>query len=132
MPPPKAPLYVVVDQQFCKWWKSKGRGDIPLGYVMKVNCALQGHPELPRLWSKLIDKILREEIGLTPTCHEPCLYSATVNNQKVLFLRQVDDFAIACKDTGVAHSIIECISLKLLAPMKYLGIVDRYNGVDIV
>ena len=130
-PPPKAPLYVVVDQQFREWWRSKGREDIPPGYVMRVNCALQGHPESPRLWSKLIDKILREDIGLSPTRHEPCLYSGTVDDKKVLFLRQVDDFAIACKDTGVAHSIIERISSKLSAPMKYLGIVDRYNGVDI-
>ena len=48
-PPPKAPLYVVVDEQCREWWRSKGRGDIPLGHVMKVQCALQGHPESPRL-----------------------------------------------------------------------------------
>ena len=28
----KAPLYVVVDQQFREWWRSKVRGNIPRGY----------------------------------------------------------------------------------------------------
>ena len=39
-PPPKAPLYVVIDQQYRDWWKSKGRGDIPLGHVLPVQHAL--------------------------------------------------------------------------------------------
>lgn len=39
-PPPKAPLYVVVDQPFREWWKSKGRGDIEKGWVLPVKYAL--------------------------------------------------------------------------------------------
>ena len=130
-PPQKAPLYVVVYHQYREWWRSKGRGDIPLGHVMKVQCALQGHPEYPRLWSKLIDKVIQTDVGLTPTKHEPCLYEGTVDDQKVLFIRQVDDFAIACKDPKISNKIIKAISAKLSAPMKHLGVIERFNGVDI-
>ena len=48
-PPPKAPLYVEIDQQFRDWWASKGRKPIPKGYVLPVQHALQGHPESSRL-----------------------------------------------------------------------------------
>jgi hypothetical protein len=44
------------------------------------------------------DKILLE-IRLTPTVHEPCLYLGTFDGKQVLFMRQVDDFAIAALDT---------------------------------
>lgn len=47
-PPPNAPLYVEIDQQFREWWASKGRGEIPKGYVLPVQHALQGHPESSR------------------------------------------------------------------------------------
>ena len=65
-PAPKAPLYVIVDQQFREWWASKGRGDIPIGWVLPVQHALQGHPESPRLWAELIDKIIHEKVNLQP------------------------------------------------------------------
>jgi hypothetical protein len=67
---------------------------IPPGYVIPVLSAVQGHPELPRLWECLIDKILCD-MGFTPTVHEPCLYSCLINGQRVLFMCQVDDFAVA-------------------------------------
>ena len=46
--PPKIPLYVQIDELFCKWWRSKGRGEIPANYVLPVRRALQGHPDAPR------------------------------------------------------------------------------------
>ena len=130
-PAPKAPLYVVVDQQYREWWKSKGRGDIPLGYVLPVKHALQGHPESPRLWATMIDTIIREKANLQPCTHEPCLYSGYVDGKKVLFLRQVDDFAVACEDPDVSNKVIDLISAELSAPMKKLGVVSRYNGIDV-
>ncbi len=43
-----------------------------------------------------IDKILRS-ISSTPTVHEPCIYSDTIlNNKRVLFMQQVDDFCNIC------------------------------------
>ena len=130
-PPPKAPLYVVVDEPFRDWWREKGRGEIPPGYVMQVHHALQGHPESPRLWSIMIDGILRNHVGIHPCRHEPCLYSGEFEGKAVLFLRQVDDFAVACEDIETANRLIDKISEKLSAPMKKLGLIELYNGVNV-
>ena len=98
--------------------------------MIPVLSAMQGHPESPRLWEKHADKILRD-IGLTPTIHEPCLYSGTFNNQRVLFMRQVDNFAIAAKDTTTSDLIMDLIDERLSIPIKRQGYLDMYNGADI-
>ena len=130
-PPPKAPFDVVIDQQFREWWARQGKGDIPLGWVLPVHFALQGHPESPRLWAITIDQIIKKEVELFPTTHEPCLYSGYVDGHKVLFLRQVDDFAVACEHVETVNKVIDLISAKLSAPMYKLGIIHRYNGIDV-
>ena len=130
-PPPKAPLFVEIDEQYREWWKSKGKPEIPKNHVLPVNHALQGHPESPRLWSKLIDGIIRNHVGLKPTTHEPCLYTGEIDGIKVYLLRQVDDFAVAAADIKIANKVIQKISQKLSVPMHNLGILTRFNGVDI-
>ncbi len=91
---------------------------------------MQGHPKSPRLWEKHADSILRE-IGLTPTVHEPCLYSSTINGQRVLFMRQVDDFTIASPDAKTADILFDMIDDKLTIPVKYQGYLDMYNGINV-
>ncbi len=66
--------------------------------IIPVLSAMQGHPKSPRLWEKHADKILHD-IGLTPTIHEPCLYSGTFDGKRVLLMKQVDNFAIATPDS---------------------------------
>ena len=131
-PAPKAPLYVWVDDQYREWYQEKFNKEIPRGSVLPVQHALQGHPESPRLWSKLIDNVIQKHIGLKPTVHEPCLYSGKYNNETVFLLRQVDDFAIAAKSQETAKEIIEHISKYLSVPMHNLGILNKFNGVDIL
>ena len=47
-PPPKAPLYVTVDEPFREWWTSVlKRPPITPGHVLPVRYALQGYPESP-------------------------------------------------------------------------------------
>ena len=130
-PPPKAPLYVTIDKPFADWWKSKGRPPIASGHVLPVKRALQGHPESPRLWAELINGILVNEMKLKPTTHEPCLYKGIFQEKEIFFLRQVDDFAIACDNEQIAKSFIEEINKKLSIDIKYLGLVRRFNGVDV-
>ena len=89
-PPPKAPLYVRIDDNYKRWYKHKFPESKPLpdDYVLRVKKALQGHPESPRLWATLIDKIIRN-LNLQPCTHEPNLYyTDNYNNsgKKVLFL----------------------------------------------
>ncbi len=84
-PPPQQPFFIKPDWVFHEWWVHHLKRDpIPDGHMIPVLSAMQGHPESPRLWEKHADKILHE-IRLTPTVHEPCLYSGTFNGQRVLF-----------------------------------------------
>ena len=134
-PPPKAPLYVRIDENYKRWYKDKfpTKPTLPDDYVLRVRKALQGHPESLRLWANLIDKLLRN-LNLKPCTHEKNLYytnNYNGTNKTVLFLRQVDDFAIACKDKQLADVVIEDINSKMSIEIKHLGVVSRYNGVDI-
>ena len=131
-PAPATPLYLYIDDNFRDWWEHRmKRPPIPKEFnVVRVNKAIQGHPESPRLWEKHIDHILRE-MGLTPARHEPCLYSGTVEGQQVFFLRQVDDFAVAAPTTAISDAIITYINAKMTMDVKGLGIVGRFNGMDI-
>jgi hypothetical protein len=71
-PPPTQPFYMFIDDQFRDWWENcLGRDPIPRGHVLKVNKALQGHPEAPRLWHKHIDKIMTKELGFRATMPVP-------------------------------------------------------------
>ena len=130
-PPPKAPLYVYVDQPFREWWYDKGNGNIPKGQVLKVNHAIQGHPEAPRLWSTFIDNIIRTKLHLHPTTHEPCLYRGKYNGKEVIFLRQVDDFAISAENVETCNAIIQEIDKHLKEPLKNEGIITQFNGTEV-
>ena len=130
-PAPLAPLYMSLDTQFHSWWRSKGRPAIPKGYGLRVHKAIQGHPESPRLWAILINDIIAK-LGFTPCKHEPCLYHhPNYKGHNVYFLRQVDDFAISALDPDIAHDIIAKIDDKMTIKVKPLGIIERFNGVDI-
>jgi hypothetical protein len=135
-PAPKAPLYIRIDQQYKEWYKTKypNKPDILDWQVLQVKGALQGHPESARLWAILIDKIIRD-LNLVSCTHEPCLYySRNYNNtgKKVLFLCQVDDFAISFQDTATAMDVIEKINSKMTITVKELSQIERFNGVDVI
>ena len=72
-PAPKAPLYLKVDIAYKNWWLNKTGVQLEGDYYVKVNHAIQGHPESPRLWQLFIDDILKK-IGFRATTHEPCIY----------------------------------------------------------
>jgi hypothetical protein len=131
-PPPKQGFYILPDQAFQAWWISKGRKPIPPNHVIPVQAAMQGHPEAGRLWEKHIDKILRKDLKLMPTVHEPCLYSGHVNDKRVLFKRQVDDFAVAVNEGATATLIFDALDSKLRIPMRRQGLIHMYNGLDIL
>jgi hypothetical protein len=131
-PPPKQGFFIHPDCAFNDWWvHHKKRPPIPPGHVIPVLSAMQGHPESPRLWEKHADAILRE-LGLTPTVHEPCLYSGLINNKRVVFMRQVDDFAIAAPDQRTADILLNMLDKKLTMPIKRQGLLDMFNGVDVI
>ena len=130
-PPPKSPLYLKTDEAFRNWWKHKHDELLPRDTYVRVNQAIQGHPESPRLWQLHIDGILCK-IGFTSTTHEPCVYVQHTLTESIYFLRQVDDFAIACDDHKTAMDTWDSIDLHLKAKLKREdGLISRHNGIDI-
>jgi hypothetical protein len=85
---------------------------------------------LPRVWEKMIDGILRKN-KLQPMTHEPCLYMGYVMGAYALFLCQVDDFAIGAQDEATANTLIMSINCDLKLPIQFMGLVSRFNGMDI-
>jgi hypothetical protein len=131
-PPPKDPFFMQVDTQFREWWTDcLGNPPIPDGYVIPILKNLQGHPEGPRLWDIHIRGIVCDKMGFTHTTHEPCLYFKHTDAGLILILRQVDDFIIAAKDLSVCQSIRQEIQGFMANPLNDLGIIKRFNGVDI-
>ena len=130
---PTHKLYVRVNDQYREWWNEhKGNSPIPKGYVLPVHKALQGHPEAPRAWATKIDSILQTKLHFTPTTHEPCLYTGMFKGHEILFLRQVDDFAVAAANKEVAGEVIKTIDKYMSIKIKDLGSLTRYNGVDVL
>jgi hypothetical protein len=122
-----------IDEPFRNWWEHcLGRSPIPRGHVLKVNKALQGHPEAPRLWHKHIDKILTQELGFTATTHETCLYQKKVDGDIILLLRQVDDFSIASQNPTHCEQVRKDIESRMKNPLNDLGVIKRFNGIDIL
>jgi hypothetical protein len=69
---------------------------------------MRGHPDSPRLWEQRIDRKLRE-LGLTLITHKPCLYSGFIHGQQVLFMLQMDNFAVAAPSESIANIIFDMI-----------------------
>lgn len=109
-PPHKAPLYIYIDNFFREWWESNGYSPIhPSKRIMRVKKALRGHPESPRLWATLINKIILK-LRFQPCHHEPCLYiNNDYNGEKVLFIRQVDDFLVNALSKSKAEHVISAM-----------------------
>jgi hypothetical protein len=77
------------------------------------------------------DAILHE-LGLTPTIHEPCLYSGVINGNRVIFMQQVDNFAIGAPNAHMADVFLDLLDKCLTIPIKRQGHLDMYNGIDIL
>ncbi len=131
-PPPKQGFYIRPDKAFLEWWASKtdGHKPFPPSYVIPVMSAMQGHPESPHLWERLIDRLLWD-MGFTPTIHKPCLYSDLIDGQRVLSMRQDDDFAVAMPTEQTDDRVFDMLNNRLTFPMKRMGLNSLFNGLDI-
>jgi len=96
-------------------------------------CALQGHPEAARLWEEHISAIL-DKVGFKNTTHEKNICTGKFCDEKVLLVRQVDNFALGCCQESMAKSVYAKIGTKLTlhneaeAPFECLGLVDSFDG----
>eukprot|EP00980_Cylindrotheca_fusiformis_P020335 scaffold7349_cov135-Cylindrotheca_fusiformis.AAC.1 len=125
--------FMEADEPFRDWWTNHLKNPpIPKGHVIPVLRNLQGHPEAPRLWSRHIDKIIRNELGFKATTHEPCLYfKLNAEGKPILLLRQVDDFLIAGPTEAECQAIRQQIQTKVTNPLNDLGTIKRFNGLDV-
>ena len=64
--------------------------------------------------------------------HKPCLYSGTINSKPIIFMCQVDDFAISAPDQRTANILLDILDEKLTMPIKRQGLLDIFNGIDVV
>ena len=137
-PPPDTPTFVTVDDAYAEWYEHRFSQKLDRSRVLPVLHALQGHPESGRLWESHITSILTSaEFGFKCTTHDRSIYTAVIDNQRVLMLRQVDDFALACPNEALAQRIYANIGTRLqlpsetAPPFKYLGLIKDFNGLDI-
>jgi Reverse transcriptase (RNA-dependent DNA polymerase) len=128
-PPPSVPTYVAIDDAYFEWYEARHGKRLDRKMVLPVLHALQGHPESGSLWEQLINHILLDELGFRNTTHERNLYHGFIESTRVLICRQVDDLSIATTDHDAYHKIVDAIHER--APMVKLGILNRFNGVDI-
>ena len=54
-----------------------------------------------------------------------------LSGHKSVFLRQVDDFAVASANRSAAEALINAVNEKMRIEVKHLGLIDRFNGMDI-
>ena len=81
-------------------------------------------------------------MGFKSTTHDRTIYTtlythANGTKEIIYMLRQVDDFALACKDESTAKAVYNAIGKRLKLPnesdipFSYLGLIEDFNGIDI-
>jgi len=93
-----------LDDTFRDWYLERTGVLLDKDLVLTVLRALQGHPEAARLWEEHISAIL-EKVGFKNTTHEKNICTGKFCGEKVLLVRQVDDFALGCRQESTAKSV---------------------------
>jgi len=137
-PPPETPTFVSIDDEHADWYGHRFKKKLDRFLVLPVLHALQGHPESGKLWEKHITAILRSpQFGFKSTTHDLSTYSTTFEGTKILLLRQVDDFAVACPNEDLAKRLYDQIGKASqlpsedTPPFKYLSLIKDFNGLDV-
>ena len=137
-PPPETPTFVSIDDAYADWYEHWFKKKLDRSLVLPVLHALQGHPKSCKLWEKHITAILQSPaFGFKSTIHDKSICSATFEGTKILLLRQVDDFDVACPSEDIAKRLCAQIGKALqlpsedAPPFKCLGLIKDFNGLDV-
>ena len=130
--PPIAPLHVTIDEQHKNWNNNHRKLLHTLdGRVLPALQASQGHPEYPFSWSEYTHKIL---LALNfKSCPPPrtMLVCEEFKGQRMMFLRQIDDLAIASPNKEHEYSFLDTLDGYLKQKLKLQGILSSFNGLDV-
>jgi len=103
--------------------------------VLPAKRALQSHPESGKLFQRHIDMILAyPELIFHAAVLDRCLYRTEYEGETVLFLQQVDDFALSCISDTITDEIFGIIRKQLQLPDEYkppfevFGLLQDLNG----
>ena len=126
-----------LDDAFRDWYLERTGVLLNKDLVLPVLHALQGHLEAARLWEEHISAIL-ENVGFKNATHEKNIHTGQFCGEKALLVRQVDDFALGCRQEPTAKSVYAEIGAKLAlhneaeAPFEHLGLVDSFDGYAVL
>jgi len=107
----------------------------PQGYedgtnnVYKLNKALYGLRESPRLWYDCLNNYL-SKLGFKKSNNDYCLYILSCDNDKIYLIAFVDDLLICGKNLMKINQIKEKLSNKFM--LKDLGEIKTYLGINIM
>jgi hypothetical protein len=98
------------------------------GRVYKLNKALYGLKESPRLWYECFNDYITT-IGFRRSKFDNCLYVKVVNEVSIYIILFVDDLLICCKN----ENLIVDVKYKLCKKFKIkdMDVVKNYIGIDI-
>lgn len=96
--------------------------------VFKLQKALYGLKESPRVWYDCFDKFI-QTLSFVRSNYDYCLYVNRANKDPIYILIFVDDLLICCKNKNIIEEIKT--SLMKRFAMKDLGKIKSYIGIDI-
>jgi len=115
-PPLETPTFVSIDDAYADWYEHRFKKKLDCCLILPVLHGLQGHPESGKLWEKHITAILRSpQFGFKSTTHDRSICSATFEGTRILLLRHVDDFAVAC----LMKTLPSIYVIRLVKPYNY-------------
>jgi hypothetical protein len=79
-PSPEVPTYLSIDDAYADWYEKKFKKTLNRRWVLPIQHSLQGHPESGKMWMRMIDRILNEDLGFTITTHDRCIYTKQIYN----------------------------------------------------
>ena len=121
-----------IDKHHREWSERVlNRGPIPPGCVLPVHHAIQGHPESARLWFDYIDNVFRSKLSFASCPLEPCVCSGNFQGHKILLLRQVDDFIVACSNEFIYSQLLDAFDSHLRKKVKRQRLFCSFNGLDL-
>ncbi len=95
---------------------------------LKVKKSIYGMKQAGRNWNKDVDKLLKD-IGFVPVFGDPCLYSRTMDGERMIVGLYVDDIALAAKEGPALRLVKQQLMSKY--KMKDLGRMKDMLGARV-